>query len=1529
MDLDSSPFSIKEGFYTYMLNGILNTVDGYLFSISNAPSNKNTFNIPTGFYITGSIPTNKIGEFFVTICNPTTNQSRIGLIDINLNTYIEYINNSNIDLNFKLSKQVEGEYKETLNCKKYIYITDNFNSMRYLDVTAPYGFGDVIDQDDINIFPNYYDGTPVCITTTSVGEEGILLSGVYQFEIQYADVSGNPITAPMALTGPISIYRSPTNSGWLSVEGSAPGTPSTKSINLLISNLNPNLDYYNIIVIETINGVTDQYSVVTLPVTENTYNFAGYEIKKPLTSQQALKVDKFYRTAKTVTATNNYLLWGNLKGGNTPNLQKLVTENIALQWKDYGIYYSDLKEDYKNPVSSAYRKSFMRDEVYAFGISFTLLDGQETAVFHIPARRQNLTSLNLPINNGNPTSDSYGSLPTYSFNEWDNKIINNNDTIDPVTGNIDPKERWKVYNTATINNPTPVVENSIGCKRYGEFSYFETENTYPAIKDCTGQYVYPRELDINGVPTGNMAAIRHHKFPDCNISPIYDITYTESELNFFSDNLFNFSGGSFSGDVFNSFKALYGGIQNFPIPTVINLLGIELLQESLDNFFTALNLEIDNYPDLNNNSIIGYNLYVSDRAIDKTIIAKGQIFNSRLYTPDDGIKLHFQNYPFNPLVGRTYGSAGAMLRDLTYKLDFDISGVTSDNASVDTFDFWSPSTTFNRTSLQTTKIKIEQSNFGQGLTEMKPANRHVTVINNTDDEKDYNPALILVGRGDYNSRTVLGSNYIGSINYNLKDCLYINANFKGEINNNFAFGIDNTLSPEIVHLRTSRNVIDPTTIEGLSTFYYSKELKFDGADPGDYPYTYYDSDSSTVISAQYVSLKNDNASPYADLSNIKYNKIDENCKLNPCNIIFGGDTFITNYSFKKNHNYFTEYVNDWPINYSTTQNYIAPLTTPIINSNGRLQGALGSRYYFQPSGAILGNGRETFLLASNTASTFFCESEVNSELRYTEDADYTKFYPNYNYLTATNLPITIYPDWYSQYNSFLYNQDYSKNFDNKPYYILNNLQLEDCSFCDNIFENRVIYSQKSSQEELVDDWLIYPAGNFYDFSKKAGEIWSLKAIGQDRLFTRCTKSAFIQLANQTLQATAATIELKSVELFDPEPRELITVDGGFLGTKSQWCYNNTPSGSYYVDTLNTEIFSFDGQTPKSLSANKISLWCNNNLSLRILEDYPDFPNIDNPANPFTGVGYTSVWDQANQLWYITKKDYKLKKVKNSGGNIVIPEYSAKDDTFYIGPLNNKTKVNFKDTTYFSDQSFTLSYSPLTNSFISFYSFTPNGYLYNKNKFNSYIDNRLFEHNIRGSFTNYYNTQSEHIIEYVSKLDTLVSTKRSVQWRTQSFSFSNDNNTPYENQFDTYYKAIVYNNEQITGVLNLIPPTTSGTNNLLNLSNINNYPTINSNSVNVQIQQTTNDRVWKLSELWDRCGNRTTNNPLFTNNYTNPDFISQYPIDKVINQNAVNYNKDWFNIMRMDNYCKVRLFYNQEDKQLINIIALSKDKIINS
>ena len=1568
MDLDSSPNQVKEGFYTYALNAVLNTQFDYLFSFSNAPSNSLLveLSLPIGFYLIGKIDTYENGVYFIHIVN-LAGVSRIAKIDVNRKTYVNYVDETNILLNYSIFHQIEGEYRKNLNCKETIYFTDDYNDIRYIDVSVPYASGFTITPNSIKLFPDYYD-TPgvndyLCISVNDVGENGNLNTGAYQFEIEYADVAGNPITAPIGLTGVISIYSPNSTGGWASVEGSPSNVSTYKSIELVFSNLNTNLNYFNLIVLQTIQGGTTAYKVVTLPINTINYTYTGFESgTEPITLERAYKVDKFYKKAKTVTTVNNYLLWGNLEGGSTPNLQRLVTNNIWLNWKDYGIKYDDLSKDYKNPTSSAYRKSYLRDEVYAIGISFLLQDGQETATFHIPNREKNKKNGGGDIIGG---ADSYNST-VYSYNVWDDVIISNNDTIDPKTTLVDPKERWRVYNTATINNPVPVVENSLGCKRYGDFSYHEGDVDYPVIQDCVG----------NVYPTGK---IRHHKFPDCNISPLYDITYTETQLDidnpFNCDGKFTFDDLGLLTDVFLNYKNLSKGTNTKAYPVTINLLGIDFPQESYDAFIAALQAEIPlYYPELVNNPIVGYNVYVSNRDVDKTIIAKGQIYNSRLQdiSPDlDGSEYAgFQNFPFNPLVGDPYTTVDCLanpitaeLRDLTYKLDFS----TSKTISKKLFNFWSPSTTFNVIKLRPTSIKIEQSNFGQGYTEMifpkdgydEVLNKQVPLV----DDPNYNPCLILIGYGDYTSRTKLDSTYIQNINYNLNGSKYIN-NTSGTIlsDSEISFDFNNNLKPQTVVLEINatintvadtRLLKDPSTVEGLCTMYYggtdtpNADLIFGGisvtggGDPYENIISQTDNAMATVISAQYISLKNGNNSPYSDLQNIKYNKVDPNCFNNECGIIFGGDTFITFFGSKKSHNYFTNYVNGAAINYTEVENFTAPLTSGWIEQrDGNLNlktDPAGTRYYKTKDG----KNKTYFLLASNTVSGFFCESEVNTELRYSTDDTDKKYYPNTFFRDILDLSEIIYPDWYTKYNYWFYNQDYSKQFDNKSYYLLNNLQLTDCAYCNSVFDNRVIYSNRTNAEELNDSWLVYPALHYYDFPLESGEIWSIKSIQEDKLFTRCINAAYIQVANQTLQTNENIVEIKTVELFNPEPTKIISVDGGYFGTTSQWAYDNTPNGSFYVDSLNTQVFSYDGQTPNSISNSKVNMWSKNNLGFKILDDYPDFPNFDNPYNPISGVGFISVWDNYNELWLLTKKDYKLRNKKLDGRPITTkPELilSGSNQGSFIISENQQSKIiNFTDKDYFTEQSFTISYSPNTKHWVSFYSFLPNVYLFNKDRFISYISSengrgKFWSHNSDSSFGIYYDNQYKHQLEFVSKLDILVSTKRSIQWITKSFSYDSDNSEPFENKFDTWYNAIVYNSEECTGLMNLIPPTVAGINTLLDLPNILQYPIINSNSIDVQLSQQTNDNVWKLSDIFNRVGNRNNNTPtgyIFTNSIYNQDYLNALPIDKILNSTAIDYNKPWYEQMRLNNWVKIRLSYDNPSNKLVTILNLSKDKVVES
>ena len=65
MNLDSSPFGVEEGEYTFALNAVLNSLSNNLFVISNARSNERVFLYPQGFYETGKIVTNNLNEYFI------------------------------------------------------------------------------------------------------------------------------------------------------------------------------------------------------------------------------------------------------------------------------------------------------------------------------------------------------------------------------------------------------------------------------------------------------------------------------------------------------------------------------------------------------------------------------------------------------------------------------------------------------------------------------------------------------------------------------------------------------------------------------------------------------------------------------------------------------------------------------------------------------------------------------------------------------------------------------------------------------------------------------------------------------------------------------------------------------------------------------------------------------------------------------------------------------------------------------------------------------------------------------------------------------------------------------------------------------------------------------------------------------------------------------------------------------------------------------------------------------------------------
>jgi hypothetical protein len=109
-------------------------------------------------------------------------------------------------------------------------------------------------------------------------------------------------------------------------------------------------------------------------------------------------------------------------------------------------------------------------------------------------------------------------------------------------------------------------------------------------------------------------------------------------------------------------------------------------------------------------------------------------------------------------------------------------------------------------------------------------------------------------------------------------------------------------------------------------------------------------------------------------------------------------------------------------------------------------------------------------------------------------------------------------------------------------------------------------------------------------------------------------------------------------------------------------------------------------------------------------------NVD---NHFNGIGLHGVFDTKYERIIITKLDYVP---VNEG-----VKYDASTQEFYIEkvyeqtqgkPLTIREIVDVTDATYFCNKSWTLSYSLITNSWISFHSYIPNFYVAENNFFYS-------------------------------------------------------------------------------------------------------------------------------------------------------------------------------------------------------------------
>ncbi len=213
-----------------------------------------------------------------------------------------------------------------------------------------------------------------------------------------------------------------------------------------------------------------------------------------------------------------------------------------------------------------------------------------------------------------------------------------------------------------------------------------------------------------------------------------------------------------------------------------------------------------------------------------------------------------------------------------------------------------------------------------------------------------------------------------------------------------------------------------------------------------------------------------------------------------------------------------------------------------------------------------------------------------------------------------------------------------------------------------------------------------------------------------------------------------------------------------------------------------------------------------------------------------------------------------------------------------------------DSTYFEDCSFTLAYSPLLESWISYYSFKPDYYIPYFNYFQTGVNYSadsteigLWSHLLTNrSYRVFYGKKYDWVVEVPVKEGFVNKQLHTVKYWMDSRRYHNEYDFA-ENRLIGFDKATIYNHSNNSGELNLITEKKN------DLSQKLRYPIQNVGSTD--ILATENDKQWSFNAFYNRVKNENNNVPIWN--------FDCNALDKTINLSSLDYKQTWLDRMRGD------------------------------
>lgn len=1464
-DLNSSYVSNEQ--YSYARNAVRNSKQGDLGTISNEPSNSFCFQAP--YKIIGSID---LPDDTILIFSTDNTNSEIGIGNPMECKYTKLLNLPCLGFNdgFPITGVAKKDFQKGIIVT---FIAKNLPVRRI----ALDRIGEISSCDDILLFKKI---THPCISVKK-GQVGNIPNGMYSVAIAYV-IDNKVFSDWYSISNRVALH-SETNSNSLQIDITGLDTDFKQFALAVVGNFIES-DSKSVTKLAKIIGF---YSTKVRTIAVTDFINPTY-INIPLSDLVIQRGS--WQKAGIISSNSNYLLIGDLVAREEENYQ-LKAMSIKAEYVVEQLPANYYEEDGQDV-------GFYRDENYDFYIQGVYSTGETTDKFHIPGRES--------------TPQDLSTVSSIDVYEYDKQFS------DCVPPGVIP--RWKVENTAEKITPN---NDKFTCDRrtlgHGQFGYYQSTELYPDNPAMFGEWAntpiryhkfpdeckIPRYSIVNGKTYINILGVRFSSIQSFSNPDVVGYKITRSDrkggngtvvarglmtnMRYYNDDQLNqtiiysnYPVNDLSADVYlsstqtafknnkeNSFRPLTGVYDDkftFYSPHTLfeprYSLGTEVKIESEEVADILGQFEIVyHHPQQKLLNQFSFWLSAAVGFIESSIILLGKTNITGQTSVETGF----------PQSGRTVSTSSNIkietAADLISLSPGQLAGMVAE--AIQSLDGGGLTGALN---LIFQSLRVLSSLALKGaysvFSGIRVADEILEIIRNltgyTDYVYQYNAIAkfnrsICVKEGNKRRRLKFPAQYIPSTVVSVNDQTF-----------------NNLFREKSVYLELNKPISPPTTID-------NSRNTISGFKKCDSP----TGKIASTGSAFYATNKAVNPNQYGQLGSSNPTSM-HSCIYNTTTtpILYGGDCVITRFQFQKRMQFFsqnlanTNYPPGTEYDYRKYRNIAYPrywmdstkfdfselLSNNVVNFT-RFSRTTTSKYNLDcKSGDKKSPVRidDAYMyLSNNAALDFFVEADYNPDFR---DVAALPFYSKHN----TNLSQVFRSDRLDTPEEFNISRAYSDLYTTEVFAQQQRDDFNPLRPIPVLQPNAVIYSLPSFNLQEVDNWQYFLPANYFSFRESDfGSLTGMHKLDQDRVIFLFSKSSpYISMGRDflTLDQSGRKITIGDGGLFAQDPREIMPTDNNYGACNSRYAFSNTHLGRYYPSEKQGRILNFT-ESLDDITRQGMSFWCKNYMPISLYKYFPTYPQVE---NPISGVGYLTAFDSFNETVYITKRDFSPKK-----------EF-AQDIVYNNGEFKYKGKaVPLRNSGLFNDISWTLSYSPVEKSFVSWHDWHPDWTMQRDDHFLTVKDNKVYKHNeAYDNFCKFYGIDFPFEIEFVSSSGQEVHTVRSIEYFLEAYKIKNFGRDRFHVLNENFNYLIVHNTEQISPLLNLHHGNPNPEENLI-------YPKINpSTSVTYDIAFFKEESKYRLNMFWDSCKDR--------GEFTNAE-VHLFPTDEsgyrsVINPLAVDMKK---------------------------------------